>query len=245
MSNRLSSKVVIITGASSGIGAATARLLATHGCRLVLAARSTGKLEALAGELAPLGVESLPVTCDVTQPADVERLVAATLERFGQIDVLFANAGLYVPGDFAASDVAAWTEMLRVNIDGVLLCARAVLPQMQRQRSGDILVTSSISGHVDIHWEPIYSATKHAVQTFVAAVRRQVAPDGIRVMSLAPGKVANELWGFFDASAIAQEVAARASITSEDVANAAIYMLAQPAHVTVRDLVILPAGQDI
>jgi ribitol 2-dehydrogenase len=235
MSNRLSSKVVIITGASSGIGAATARLLALQGCRLVLAARSTGKLEALAAELAPLGVESLPVTCDVTQPADVERLIAATLERFGQIDVLFANAGLYVPGDFAASDVAAWTEMLRVNIDGVLLCARTVLPQMQRQRSGDILVTSSISGHVDIHWEPIYSATKHAVQTFVAAVRRQVAP----------GKVANELWGFFDASAIAQEVAARASITSEDVAHAALYMLAQPAHVTVRDLVILPAGQDI
>ena len=123
-------------------------------------------------------------------------MVEATLERFGRIDVLFANAGIYVPGEFGAGDIEALTRMLKINLDAVLRCAHLVIPQMQAQGSGDIVVTSSISGFIDVHWEPIYSASKHAVQTFVHTVRRQLAGDGIRVMSLAPGQVANALWGF-------------------------------------------------
>ena len=126
----------------------------------------------------------------------LQRLVDGTLAHFGRIDVLFANAGIYIPGQVAEGDPDAWATLMDVNVNGVLRCVHAVLPHMLDQKSGDILVTSSISGHMDIHWEPIYSASKHAVQTFVHTLRRQVAASGIRVGSIAPGMVANELWGF-------------------------------------------------
>ena len=119
-----------------------------------------------------------------------------------------------------------------MNINGVLRCFHAVLPHLTAQGSGDILVTSSISGFVDIAGEPIYSASKHAVQGLVHTLRRQVAPSGVRVMSLAPGMVANELWGITDEAEIAQRVAERAWLRSEDVAEAAVFMLSQPPHVT-------------
>ncbi|MCK6624845.1 MAG: SDR family oxidoreductase [Anaerolineae bacterium] len=242
MEHALAGKVVIITGASSGIGAATARALAHLGCRLTLAARSVEKLHALAEEL---GTEALAVPTDVTAGADVARMVAQTLERFGRIDVLFANAGIYIPGQVAEGDPDAWANLMNVNIDGVLRCIHTSLPTMIAQKSGDILVTSSISGFVDIEWEPVYSASKHAIQGFVHTLRRQVAPHGIRVGAIAPGMVANELWGFTDPAAIDRKVKERASLRSEDVAEAVVFMLSQPPHVTIRDLVMLPQGQDI
>ena len=242
MTHPLSGKVVIITGASSGIGAATARALDRCGCKLTLAARSADKLAALAGEL---GGDPLVVVADMTAGADVVRMVEETVARFGRIDVLFANAGVYIPGQVAEGDPDAWANLMDVNIDGVLRGVHAVLPHMLAQKSGDILVTSSISGHVDIVWEPIYSASKHAIQGFVHTLRRQVAPAGIRVGAIAPGMVANELWGYTDAAAIDAMVAKRASLRSEDVAEAVVFMLAQPPHVTIRDLVMLPQGQDI
>lgn len=116
---------------------------------------------------------------------------------------------------------------------------------MTARKSGDILVTSSISGFVDIHWEPVYSASKHAVQSFVHTLRRQVAPHNIRVGAVAPGMVANELWGFEDQAEIDAKVKEHASLTSEDVAEAVVFMLSRPPHVTIRDLVLLPQQQDI
>ena len=242
MAHSLAEKVVIITGASSGIGAATARALAEVDCRLVLAARSADKLHALADEL---GSTALALPTDVTIAADVTRMVDQTLAHFGRLDILFANAGIYIPGDVIEGDPEAWANLLRVNIDGVLRCSHAVLPHMKAQQGGDILVTSSISGFIDIHWEPIYSASKHAIQSFVHTLRRQVAPDGIRVGALAPGMVANELWGFIDPAEIDKAVAQHASLRSEDVAAAALFMLSQPPHVTIRDLVMLPQNQDL
>lgn len=242
MTHPLSGKVVIITGASSGIGAATARALVPLGCKVVLAARSAEKLDALAAEL---GVAALAVPTDVTVGADVTQLVARSLEQFGRIDVLFANAGIYIPGQVADGDPEAWANLMNVNVDGVLRCVHAVLPTLLAQGSGDILVTSSISGFIDIHWEPIYSASKHAIQGFVHTLRRQVAAQGIRVGAIAPGMVANELWGFDDEAAIEKQVANHASLRSEDVANAVIFMLSQPPHVTIRDLVMLPQNQDL
>jgi len=242
MTHPLDGKVVIITGASSGIGAATARALSACGCKLALAARSQDKLETLAAEL---GADTIALPTDVTVAAGVRGLVQRTLDRFGRIDVLFANAGIYIPGQVADGDPNAWANLIDVNINGVLRCVHAVLPHMRAQASGDILVTTSISGFIDIHWEPIYSASKHAVQGFVHTLRRQVAPDGIRVQSIAPGMVANELWGFTDPADIDRQVAERASIRSEDVANAVQFILSQPPHVTIRDLVILPQNQDL
>ena len=240
--NPLQDKVIIITGASSGIGAATARRLAHFGCKLSLASRSADRLEALAADI---GANALAVPTDVTASDDVARLVEKTVAHFGRIDVLFANAGIYIPGQVAEGNPDDWANLMNVNVDGVFRTVHAVFPHMMAQQWGDILITSSISGFIDIHWEPIYSASKHAIQGFVHTLRRQVMGDGIRVGAIAPGRVANELWGFTEQADIDQQVAERASIRSEDVAEAVAFMLAQPAHVTIRDLVMLPQNQDL
>lgn len=238
----LSGKVVIITGASTGIGAAAARLLVGLGCQVTLAARSEEKLLGLARELGPA---ALAVAADVTVEADVQRMTERTLAQFGRVDVLLANAGIYIPGKVYEGDPDAWARLIDTNVTGMMRCVRAVLPPMIAQKSGDILVTSSISGHADIHWEPVYSASKHAVESFVNTVRRQVLPFGIRVGSIAPGTVANELWGISAEADIARRVADRTHLRSEDVAEAIVFMLAQPAHVTIRDLVMLPQAFDM
>jgi ribitol 2-dehydrogenase len=242
MEQPLSGKVVIITGASSGIGAASARALAKLGCKVTLAARSGDRLHALAEEI---GSNALAVTTDVTNAGDVQRMVARTVEHFGRVDVLFANAGIYIPGQVAEGDPDAWANLINVNVTGVMRCVHAVLPHLLAQKSGDILITSSISGFIDIHWEPIYSASKHAIQGFVHTLRRQVAASNIRVGALAPGMVANELWGLTDPTEINARIAQHACLRSEDVANAAVFMLSQPPHVTIRDLVMLPQNQDL
>jgi ribitol 2-dehydrogenase len=192
-----------------------------------------------------LGPSALDVRTDVTVGADVEQMVARTVEQFGRVDVLFANAGLYIPGQVAEGDPDDWAKLMDVNIDGVLRSVHAVLPHLMAQRSGDILVTSSISGFVDIEWEPIYSASKHAIQGFVHTLRRQVASFNIRVGAIAPGMVANELWGMIEQEQIDKQVAEHASVRSEDVAEAVIFMLSRPPHVTIRDLVMMPQQQDL
>jgi ribitol 2-dehydrogenase len=242
MQHPLAGKVVIITGASSGIGAATARALSPLGCQLTLTARSVDKLRALTDELGP---QTIDVPGDITSSADVARIVEKTLARFGRIDVLLANAGIYIPGQVAEGDPDAWANLMDVNINGVLRCVHAVLPSMMEQRSGDILVSSSISGFIDIPWEPIYSASKHAIQGFVHTLRRQVASHGLRVGAIAPGMVANELWGITDPAEIDQRVQAHACLRSEDVAEAILFILSRPRHITIRDLVMLPQNQDL
>ena len=242
MDDSLAGKIVIITGASTGIGAATAKALALSECNVVLASRSVDKLQDLVEEI---GTQAISVPTDVTNRTDVDRLVKTTLHQFGRIDALLANAGIYIPGNVSEGEPDDWANLIDVNINGVFRCVHAVLPHMRAQKSGDILVTSSISGFVDIPWEPIYSASKHAIQSFVHTLRRQLAPDGIRVGSIAPGMVANELWGITEESDIARRVAERTSLRSEDVARAILFMLSQPQNVTIRDLVILPQNQDL
>ena len=195
-------------------------------------------MEALAGELS---ADCLVLSADMTRPDDISSMVQRTLDHFGRIDVLLANAGILITGQFAEGDPDAFSELLTINVDAVLRCAHAVIPQMKKQGGGDIIVTSSVAGHHDIHSQPIYSASKNAIQTFVHTVRRQLAPDGIRVMSLAPGAIANPMLSFHD-----REEIRRASegdqvyLTSDDCAEALLFMLSRPPHVTIRDLVILP-----
>ena len=243
MTNALEGKVVIITGASSGIGAGAARRFAAQGCKLTLAARSVDKMKALAKTLP---TESLVVRADMTQPADISNMVERTLERFGRLDVMFANAGIFIHGDFIDNDIDTVSDMLKINVDAVLRCAHAVIPIMKAQGAGDILVTSSIAGHEKLHRGPAYGATKHAIETFVNTLRRQVAADGIRVMSLAPARVANELWNLTDPDEIEKvTVGDQHYLKVEDVAEAAVFMLSRPRHVTVRNLVIIAAQQDV
>ncbi len=242
MDHVLAGKVIIITGASSGIGAATARALAPLGCKLALAARSADKLEALAQEL---DTETLVIPSDITDGQQVVAMVDKTLDRFGRLDVLFANAGIYIPGEAADGNPDDWAHLMDVNIDGVLRSVHAALGPMIEQGSGDILVTSSISGFIDIHWEPVYSASKHAIQAFVHTLRRQVAPHGVRVGAIAPGRVVNALWGFTEQADIDAEIAKQEGLRSEDVADAVVFMLSQPPHVNIRDLVMLPLKQEL
>ena len=242
MTNTLKGKVVIITGASSGIGEAAARSLAQQGCKLTLAARSLDKLEALAAEL---DAECLVSRADMTKPSDIMDMVDATMERFGRIDVMFANAGIFIQGDFSGNDIDALGDMLRLNVDGALRCAHAVIPQMKAQGGGDIIVTSSVAGHIRFKAGPVYGASKHAIETFVNTVRRQVAADGIRIGSIGPGRVANALWGVTDeADSRRLSEEERTYVTSDDVARAVVFMLSRPRHVTIRNMVMFPQKQD-
>jgi ribitol 2-dehydrogenase len=243
MPQHLAGKVALVSGASSGIGRATAIALAAEGVKLALVGRSAERLQETAGRLGDADALLLPA--DLTQPAEVERIVRETSAHFGRIDLLLANAGLYIPGDVADGDADRWDELLSINVNSVFRLIRAVLPQMIERRSGDIIVTSSISGHQAIAWEPVYSASKHAVQAFVHGLRRQVAPHHVRVGAIAPGVVLNELWGYRDEATIAAKVASREGLRSEDVADAVLFMLTRPPNVTIRDLVILPQNQDI
>ena len=239
---QLSDKVVLVTGGSSGIGRAMARTVAAAGARVALVGRSAERLDAVATDI---GTSALALPADLTKPAEVDRVVAETVARFGKIDILLPNAGLYIPGDVAEGDPDAWDELLSVNVNSVFRLVHAVLPGMIERGSGDIVITSSVSGHQAIHWEPIYSASKHAIQSFVHGLRRQVARHNIRVGAIAPGVVLNELWGYGDRAAIDAKVASREGLRSEDVADALLFMLTRPANVTIRDLVILPRNQDI
>lgn len=238
----LTDRVALVTGASSGIGRAMATALAGEGARLALAARSAERLEAVR---AGLPTEAIAIPTDLARPEAVEAMVAATLERFGRIDILLANAGIYVPGEVKDGDPAAWDEMISVNVASVFRAIHAALPGMIAAGSGDIIVTSSISGHSALHWEPVYSATKHAIQSFVHGLRRQVAPHGLRVGEVSPGIVLNELWGYLDRGVIEAKAAAHEGLLSEDVAEAVLFMLSRPRRVTIRDVVVLPQNQDI
>jgi ribitol 2-dehydrogenase len=239
----LAGKVAIITGAGSGIGEATARALAARGVRLALAGRRADRLQALAASLGAR--QGLAVPTDVSHAEDVRRLVERTLSHFGRVDILFANAGQFVQGAVADVEIERLVAQIDTNLTGVLRCVKAVLPAMIAQRSGDILVTSSISGHTDIDNEAVYSATKHAVGTLVNILRREVAAHGIRVATISPGIVLNEIWGVTDPAAVADGLAAHRGLCSEDVADLVVYMLSLPGRVTLRDIVALGQGQII
>lgn len=235
-------KVALVTGASSGIGRAYARALAAAGASVVLVGRNAERLHDVAGELAG---EHLVVPSDVAADGNAAEIIKRAVERFGHIDIVLANAGLYLPGDFAEADLAAVRALLDVNIFGAMAIVREALPAMIAAGSGDIVVTSSVSGHQAIHWEPVYSASKHAMQAFTHGVRRQLVGTGVRIGEIAPGVVLNELWGIGEADETAAAIASSTGIESADVADAVLFMLSRPRHVNIRDLVILPTSQEI
>ena len=242
MRQDLTGRVALVTGASSGIGRAMARALAAEGMRVALIGRSTDRLNLLADEI---GSQAAAIAADLTNADQLENAVAETVARFGPIDVLLPNAGVYISGDVAEGDPDAWDRLIAINVSSVFRLVRAVLPGMIARQSGHIIVTSSVSGHQAFHGEPIYSASKHAIQSFVHGLRRQVAGHNIRVGEVSPGVVLNELWGYTDAASIAAKVEEREGLQSEDVAEAVVFMLTRPPNVTIRDLVILPQNEDV
>jgi ribitol 2-dehydrogenase len=243
MSVSLHGKVAVVTGASQGIGLACAAALSSAGADVVLVSRSEGKLKEAAAKLPG---RTAVLAADVADPAAGLRAVETAIGAFGRLDLVLPNAGVYVGGDLTETDPAAIAQLVATNVSGVMTLVRAALPLLIEQGSGDVLVTSSVSGAQDIHWEPVYSASKHAVTSFVHTVRRQLVGTGVRMGSIAPGVVLNDLWGFGKEEGVVEaELAAGRGITSEDVADAVLFMLTRPPHVTVRDLVLLPSGQEI
>lgn len=239
----LAGKVAAITGGGSGIGLAVARAISAAGGSVLLAGRSAGKLESAAGQGFSGPVRT--VALDVATPGAGAAVVAAAIAEYGTLDIVVANAGVYLPGDLADADPAAISTLIGTNVTGMIDTVQAAVRRFVPQGSGDILVTSSVSGHQAIHWEPVYSASKHAVQALVHGVRRQLVGSGVRIGAIAPGVVLNDLWQVTDDALRDAEVAAGNGLTNDDVAEAMMFMLTRPRHVQIRDLVILPANQQI
>jgi NADP-dependent 3-hydroxy acid dehydrogenase YdfG len=221
--------VFLVTGGSSGIGAATARHAAREGYRVVLAARSEDKIAALAQEL---GTDrALAVRCDVTDWEDQQRMVSSALEAFGQLDVVFANAGFGAPRGFLESDVEHWRAMVLTNVYGAALTIRATLPAVRGTR-GHVLLTGSVAGRRALPGS-LYSATKWAVTAMGEALRQEVDGSGIRVTLIEPGMVDTP---FFDNRP-------RGALEADDVARAVMFAVSQPPHVDVNEILIRPTAQ--
>lgn len=240
--SEMKDKVALVTGASSGIGLATAELLAAAGAKVALVARSTDKLEAAAARIGP---NAIAIAADLTAAGASAELLENVAGQFGPVDILMANAGVYLAGDLVENDPADIDRVLQTNIGAVFQIVRAALPGMIERGEGDIVITSSVAGHQAIPWEPVYSASKHAVQSFTHGLRQQVGPQNIRVQAIAPGVVLNDLWGISDQAEIDAKAATGEGLRSEDVAEAVMFMLTRPRNVTIRDLVILPRAQAI
>jgi NADP-dependent 3-hydroxy acid dehydrogenase YdfG len=222
--------VILITGASTGIGAATARLAAMEGYRLVLAARSQKRLQDLAAELG--GPErALAVVCDVTEWDDQQRMVAAALEAFGRIDVAFANAGFGGARGFLNDTPEHWREMVLTNVYGAALTLRATIPALKESR-GHLLLTSSVAGRRVIAGS-LYSCTKHAVTAMGEAARQDLHGSGVRVTVIEPGMTDTP---FF-------ENRPTDPLEAEDIARGVLYAIAQPPHVNVNEILIRPTAQ--
>jgi NADP-dependent 3-hydroxy acid dehydrogenase YdfG len=223
--------VFLITGASSGIGEATARRAAEAGYRLVLAARREDKLQALANELG--GAErALPVRCDVTEWDEQERMASAALETFGRIDVAFANAGFGGSRGFLKDTPEHWRSMVLTNVYGAALTIRATLPAL-KDSTGHLVLTSSVAGRRALPGS-LYSATKWAVTAMGEAARQELNGTGVRVMVIEPGMVNTP---FFDNPV-------KDALEPDDVARAVLYAVTQPSRVDVNEILIRPTSQE-
>jgi ribitol 2-dehydrogenase len=212
------------------------------GVRVVLVDRDEEALKKIRGEL---GDQAVPLVIDLTDPKSVQTMMPRILETCGRLDIFHANAGAYVGGSVLEGDPDSWDRMLNLNINAAFRSVHAVLPHMVERGSGDVILTSSIAGLVPVVWEPIYTASKHAVQAFVHTVRRQVAKHGVRVGAVAPGPVVTALLKDWPKAKMEEALAAGSLMEAEEVADAVLFMLTRPSNVTVRDLVILPNGTDL
>ena len=240
MSQDLTGKVAAITGAASGIGLECARILREAGARVVLIDRAADRLQTLGAEL---GAESVVV--DLLDPASVATMMPAILGKMGQLDIFHANAGAYVGGDVHGGDPDSWDRMLNLNINSVFRTIHAVLPHMVERGTGDIIVTSSVAGFIPVVVEPIYTASKHAVQAFVHTLRRQVMKHGIRVGEVAPGPVVTALLDDWPKEKMDDALARGSLMQPREVAEAVLFMLTRNRNVTIRDIVILPQSLDL
>jgi NADP-dependent 3-hydroxy acid dehydrogenase YdfG len=246
MSKNIEGKIVVITGASSGLGEATARMLSAEGASVVLGARRAARIQALAAELTGAGGKALAVTTDVTHADQVKRLVDTAVQNYGRIDVMLNNAGIMPHSPLERLKIEDWDRMIDVNIKGVLYGIAAALPYMQQQKSGHIINVSSVAGHKVRPGGVVYSATKHAVRVISEGLRQEVKPYHIRTTVISPGAVATELPGSVTEPDIAAGVrkSYEIAIPAEAFARAVVFAMSQPEDVDVNEILFRPTKQE-
>jgi NADP-dependent 3-hydroxy acid dehydrogenase YdfG len=238
-------KVVAITGASSGIGEATARLLASEGAAVVLGARRTDRLDRIADELR--GADVVTVATDVTRRQDLDRLVGSAIDSFGRLDVLVNNAGISHLGLLADGDVEGWSAMIDVNVNGVLYGIAAAMPVFRRQGSGHFVTTVSTAGLKITPTMGIYAATKNAVRTVMETLRQESTDGVVRTTTINPGFVSTELGSSIDDPEIRARIERNMDafgLPPEAVARAIAFAIAQPHDVEIGEITIRPTVQD-
>src|SRR5215475_11227352 len=239
MTQGIKDKIVVVTGASSGLGEATARLLSTQGATVVLGARRADRLKSLADELTKGGGKAIAVTTDVTQRDQVKKLVDTAVEKFGRIDVIINNAGLMPQSLLERLKIDEWDRMIDVNIKGVLYGVAAALTYMQPQKSGHVINVSSVAGHKVRPGGTVYSATKHAVRVISEGLRQEVKPYNIRTTVISPGAVDTELPDTITDPVIAENMRKfydDVAIPAESFAHAVAFAIGQPADVDINEI---------
>jgi NADP-dependent 3-hydroxy acid dehydrogenase YdfG len=237
MSEALSGKVALVTGAGRGIGRAIALAFAEEGAAVALVARSRADLAGVAAEIRERGGRALAVPTDVTQDAAVESVVENVAGELGRLDILVTSAGTASFAPVADSKPGDWDAMLALNLRAVMVCCRAALPTMMRQRSGTILNLASIAAKRALPGSAVYTATKMAVIGFSRVLAEELRPHGVRVGVLVPGAVDTPLWDTLGSSPPRDKM-----LRPEDVARAAVLMAALPPHASLEELTLLPAG---
>ena len=246
MSKKIRGKVVVITGASSGLGEAAARLLSARGATVVLGARRSDRLQSLADELSGSGGKALAVATDVTHRNQVKRLVDTAAQKFGRIDVMINNAGIMPRAPLERLTIDDWDRTIDVNIKGVLYGIAAALPHMKKQKSGHMIFVSSVAGHKIGPDFAVYAATKHAVRAIAEGFRQEVKPYNIRTTIISPGAVATELPDSVTEPDIAEKIRTyydEIAIPAESFAQAVIFAMSQPEEVDVNEILFRPIKQ--
>ena len=238
----LEGQVVAITGGASGIGLACARQCLAAGAQVALVDRDEA---ALRDVCADLGAGAHAIVTDLLVPDSVAAMLPQILAAAGRLDVFHANAGAYVGGDVLDGNPDQWDMVLNLNINATFRSVHAVLPHLAAQKSGDVILTSSVAGVIPVVWEPIYTASKHAVQAFTHTVRRQMAKHGVRVGAILPGPVVTALLDDWPKAKLEQALAEGSLMQPEEVADCVVFMLTRPRNVTIRDLVLLPNAVDL
>ncbi|PQO29037.1 SDR family oxidoreductase [Blastopirellula marina] len=248
MSTNIAGKVVVITGGSSGLGAATARRLSAAGAKIVLGARREDRLNELVEELKQSGGEAVALKTDVTDQAQVKRLVDFAVETFGRIDVLINNAGLMQQSPLEALKVAEWDNMIDVNVKGVLYGIAAALPHMKSQKSGHIINVSSVAGHKVTPAGVVYCATKHAVRAISEGLRSEVKAYNMRTTIISPGAVDTELPSHIthqESHAGINAYYEQVAVPADSFARAVAFAIEQPDDIDINEILYRPTMQEL
>lgn len=248
MTDNIKNKVIVITGASSGMGEAAARHLAHKGAKLVLAARRSDRIDVLAKEINAQGGTAIAVATDVTREDDVKKLVDTAVNQLGRIDVLINNAGVMPLSPLDQVKVNEWNQMIDVNLRGVLHGIAAALPYMKAQKSGHIINTASVAGHLVFPASAVYSATKYAVRALTEGLRKETCAYNVRATIISPGAVSTELLEHIsdkDVQTANQEYVGKVGVPPETFARMVAFAIGEPDDVGVNEIIFRPTAQDL